>query len=111
MEDETKELFQALGLIKEQVILLTVAGIGGGFFRAILAPEKKIMQRVVQGVAGALSAIFLGGLMATMTNSVIEGGHWSYLAWGFLMGTSGEVAVKMAQEKMMGASSGRRNSK
>ena len=102
MHDPFNNMFQEFHNLKEQLALLLFAGISGGFFRAIMAPEKRVKLRVMQGVGGALSALFLGGIMAHITNSIVDGGSWSFLAWGFIMGSGGEVAVKWAQERLMG---------
>lgn len=88
--------------IREQIMLLTLSGLGGAFFRALLAPEESWKRRITQGVGGALSAIFLGGFMAQLTDQIVHVGPYAWLAWGFVMGSGGEVAVKFVQDKMLG---------
>lgn len=83
--------------------LLAVSGIAGAFFRAALAPEQQWKRRVIQGIAGAMSAIFIGGVVASMINSFVDAGVYSYLAAGFIMGSGGELAVKAIQDKFFGA--------
>ena len=85
----------------DQLVLLAVSGIGGAYVRAVFAPEANWQRRIVQGVAGALSAIFLGGLLGSIIDAMASAGNWSYLAAGFLMGTGGEAAVKWAQDRFM----------
>lgn len=97
--------------LKEQLTILAMSGIGGAFFRALLAPEVEWKRRVMQGLGGALSAIFLGGFMAQITDQFVETGYYSWLAWGFIMGSGGEVAVKFVQDKLMGGTNVGRNSK
>ncbi len=92
------ELFSSM---RDQVVLLTFSGVGGAFFRAVLAPEEHWKRRVVQGVAGALSAIFLGGVLAHVIDTMTSAGLLSYLAAGFLMGSGGELAVKAMQDRLM----------
>lgn len=87
----------------DHLIVLGISGAGGAFFRAVLAPEQAWARRVAQGIAGALSAVFLGGLLAGMINAIIDGGVYSYLGAGFLMGSGGEVTVKWFQDKFLGA--------
>jgi hypothetical protein len=87
--------------VKDQIALLTFSGIGGAFFRALLAPEEQWQRRVVQGVGGALSAIFLGGVLAHVIDGATGAGVMSYLAAGFVMGSGGELAVKALQERLM----------
>lgn len=87
--------------VRDQLTLLAFAGVAGAFFRAILAPEVEWQRRVAQGIGGALSALFLGGFMAQVTNHMFDTGPYSWLAWGFIMGSGGEVAVKFVQDKML----------
>lgn len=88
----------------DQFAALALSGIGGAYFRAVVAPEQEWRKRVVQGVAGALSAIFLGGLAAHFINTIADAGVYAYLAAGFLMGSGGEVAVKKIQDRILGKS-------
>lgn len=95
---------EALTPIREtldQLAMLAVSGIGGAYFRAVIAPEQEWRKRVVQGIAGALSAIFLGGIVAHFVDAVANAGIYSYLASGFLLGTGGEAAVKKLQDKLI----------
>lgn len=87
--------------LSEQLALLTFSGLGGAFFRAVLAPEEQWRRRVVQGLAGALSAIFLGGVLAHLIDATTGAGSMSYLAAGFLMGSGGEIAVKAIQDRLL----------
>ena len=109
MEPNTgaSQILSLLVEIKEQLALLTLSGIAGAFFRALLAPEERWRRRITQGIGGALSAIFLGGFMAQITDQIIDTQSYSWLAWGFVMGSGGEVAVKFVQDKLMGVSSER----
>lgn len=97
--ENLRELWQDIG---QQIQLLTVSGVAGAFFRAVLAPEKETGKRIVQGVAGALSAVCLGGVVANIINSFMDAGPYAYLAAGFVMGSGGEVAVKAIQDKILG---------
>lgn len=101
MEDKTS-IFKAASDLYDQLSLLAISGVAGSFFRAILAPEKKVGRRIVQGIAGAMSAIFLGGIVGHVLNSMTGSGVYSFLAAGFLMGSGGEVAVKKIQDKILG---------
>lgn len=85
-----------------QIQVLAISGIAGAMFRAVLAPEIEWRRRIVQGLAGAVSAIFLGGLAAQWVNSAIDAGLYAYSACGFIMGTGGEVAVKALQDRVLG---------
>lgn len=98
MANEFQHVREAL----DQFAALALSGIGGAYFRAVVAPEQEWRKRVVQGIAGALSAIFLGGLAAHFINAIADAGVYSYLAAGFLMGSGGEVAVKKVQDKLLG---------
>lgn len=100
MADQTG-LVQILADRKEQFVLLVFSGVAGAFLRAVLAPEEQWKRRVGQGVAGALSAIFLGGLLGHAIDDVAGAGIYSYLAAGFLMGTSGELGMKAVQNKLL----------
>lgn len=92
-----REIFEGL---QDQIWLLAVSGMGGAFFRAVLAPEQEWRRRVVQGIAGALSAIFLGGLLGHVIDAATGAGPMAYLAAGFLMGSGGEIAVKAVQDRV-----------
>lgn len=100
MEDQTS-LAALFANMKEQMALLAFSGIGGAFFRAVLAPEEQWKRRVVQGISGALSAIFLGGVLAHVIDTMTGAGLLSYLAAGFLMGSGGELAVKAMQDRLV----------
>ena len=54
MADQSS-LVQIFSGLKEQIALLAFSGVGGAFFRAVLAPEEQWKRRVVQGISGALS--------------------------------------------------------
>lgn len=100
MADQTG-LLQLFSSLKEQLALLAFSGVGGAFFRAVLAPEAEWRRRVVQGISGALSAIFLGGVLGHLIDAMTGAGALSYLAAGFLMGSGGELAVKAMQDRLM----------
>lgn len=95
---------QVIRDVWDQLILLAISGMGGAFFRAVFAPEKEWKRRIIQGLAGASSAIFLGGAVAHMIDSLVSVGVYAFLAAGFLMGSAGELGVKFLQEKLMGKS-------
>lgn len=97
---------QAFKEFWDQIVMLAISGAGGAYFRAVLVPEQKWKRRVVQGVAGALSAIFLGGIAGHLIDATLNAGPYSYLAAGFLMGSGGEVAVKAIQDRLLGKSNG-----
>ncbi len=100
MDDKTS-LAALFANMKEQLVLLAFSGVGGVLFRAVLAPEEQWKRRVVQGIAGALSAMFLGGVLAHVIDAMTGAGVLSYLAAGFLMGSGGELAVKAMQDRLM----------
>lgn len=90
--------------IASQVQLLAISGVAGAFLRAAIAPEKEWRRRVVQGLFGAISAIFLGGLLAHFVSIFVDAGPYAYLAGGFIMGSGGEVAAKALQDRLIGRS-------
>ncbi|MGH1579086.1 hypothetical protein [Planktotalea sp.] len=92
---------QLLVGMKEQMAILAFSGVGGAFVRAIFLPEENWKRRIAQGLAGALSAIFLGGVLGHIINSMTGAGQMSYLAAGFIMGSGGELAVKTMQDRLM----------
>lgn len=100
-DGNTGNLMGLITNIREQLILLAISGLAGACFRALLAPQEKWRRRVAQGLGGALSAIFLGGIAAQITDQLMDVGPYSWLAWGFIMGTGGEGAVKYVQDKLM----------
>ena len=98
---DQNSLAGVFGELREQIALLAFSGVGGAFFRAVFAPEKQWRRRVVQGVCGALSAVFLGGLVGHIIDAATGAGPLAFLAAGFLMGSGGEVAVKTVQDRLM----------
>lgn len=87
--------------VKEQLAVLAFSGAGGAFFRAVMAPEQKWSRRIIQGIGGALSAMFLGGVLGHIIDAMTGAGISSYLAAGFLMGSGGELAVKAMQDRLV----------
>lgn len=88
--------------IWSQLQLLALSGIAGGVFRAAFAPKQEWKRRVVQGLAGATAAVFLGGAAAGFINHIVDVGPYAYLGAGFLMGSGGEMAVRALQDKVFG---------
>lgn len=99
--DDLQRIWAEIG---SQLQLLIISGAAGAVFRAVLAPEAELKRRVVQGVSGALSAVFLGGLAAHLINAVLDVGVYAYLAGGFIMGSGGELTVKAIQDRILGKS-------
>lgn len=83
-----------LGAMPEQVSALMLSGAAGAYVRAVFAPEASWQRRIIEGVAGALSAIFLGGLVGHVIDGLTDAGTWAYLAAGFIMGEGGIAAVR-----------------
>lgn len=88
--------------IANQVTVLAISGAAGAAFKAILAPEKYWRRRIVQGIGGLLSAVFLGGLVGSILQHLTDAGFYAYSAAGFIMGSGGEAAVRRLQEKLLG---------
>ncbi|NCO21678.1 MAG: hypothetical protein GW905_06675 [Rhodobacterales bacterium] len=78
----------------EQLSALCLSGAAGAYVRAVFAPQASWKRRLAEGFAGALSAIFLGGLLGHVLNEITSGGTFSYLAAGFVMGEGGIAAVR-----------------
>ena len=82
------------GNMPEQVSALLLSGAAGAYVRAVFAPEASWRRRILEGIAGAFSAVFLGGLVGHVLHEVTGGGTWAYLAAGFIMGEGGIAAVR-----------------
>ncbi|SER49393.1 hypothetical protein SAMN04490244_101254 [Tranquillimonas rosea] len=82
------------GQMPEQVSALMLSGAAGAYVRAVFAPQASWKRRIVEGLAGAFGAIFLGGLVGHVLDSVTGGGTWAYLAAGFIMGEGGIAAIR-----------------
>ena len=80
--------------LPEQIAALLLSGLAGAYVRATFLPEKQWRRRLAEGFAGALGAIFLGGLVGHMIDSIVGGGTWAYLAAGFVMGEGGMAAIR-----------------
>jgi|GEM_PF-2904068 len=93
----------------DQMVLLGISGAAGAFARAAWSPEINARRRVAQGLSGALSAVFLGGLLASLISRHVtepEAQAFVILASGFLLGVSGELGVKKLQDKLWGKTNG-----
>ena len=66
-------------------------------------PERKWKRRIVQGAGGAISAVFLGGILGHVLDNLTDAGFYAYSAAGFIMGSGGESAVKALQDRILGA--------
>jgi hypothetical protein len=88
--------------IGSQLQLLAISGAAGAAFRAAFAPEKEWRRRIVQGIFGAVAAVFLGGVVAGIINSFVDTGVYAYLCAGFVMGSGGEAAVRAIQNRLIG---------
>tara|TARA_R110002020_G_scaffold37811_2_gene113958 strand:- start:322 stop:501 length:180 start_codon:yes stop_codon:yes gene_type:complete len=55
----------------------------------------------MEGIAGALGAIFLGGLLGHLIDAVTGAGTWAYLAGGFIMGEGGIAAIRAVRTFIM----------
>jgi len=93
----------ALRELSSQISVLAVSGLAGAAFRAILSPERKWKRRIVQGAGGAISAVFLGGILGHVLDNLTDAGFYAYSAAGFIMGSGGESAVKALQDRILGA--------
>jgi len=78
----------------EQISALVLSGAAGAYVRAVFAPQSSWRRRIVEGLAGAFGAIFLGGLVGHVIDAVTGGGTWAYLAAGFIMGEGGIAAIR-----------------
>lgn len=85
---------QILGSAPEQISALCLSGAAGAYVRAVFAPQASWKRRIAEGFAGALSAIFLGGLVGHLMDRLTDAGTWAYLAAGFVMGEGGIAAVR-----------------
>lgn len=95
--------------IYQEASLLGLAGFAGALFEAIMNPEKDWKRRAWLGFGGVMAAVFVGGIVAAMLNEITHAGPWAYLAVGFLVGRSGEVAVKRIMDKLLGAEKDSKN--
>ena len=78
----------------EQITALCLSGAAGAYVRAVFAPEASWKRRLSEGFAGALSAIFLGGIVGHLLDQFTDAGAWAFLAAGFVMGEGGIAAVR-----------------
>lgn len=85
----------------EQISALCLSGAAGAYVRAVFAPEVSWKKRLAEGFAGALSAIFLGGLVGHLLERFTDSGTWAYLAAGFVMGEGGIAAVRGVRKMIL----------
>ncbi len=88
------QIFELIRSIPDHVTALILSGAAGAYVRAVFAPEAHWKRRIAEGVAGAFSAIFLGGLVGHLIDRITDGGTWAYLAAGFIMGEGGIAATR-----------------
>lgn len=91
MLDQLEAIF---GKAPEQISALCLSGAAGAYVRAVFAPQASWRRRLAEGFAGALSAMFLGGLVGHLLDKFTDSGTWAYLAAGFVMGEGGIAAVR-----------------
>lgn len=89
------------GQMPEQIGALVLAGAAGAYVRAVFAPLAPWRRRIVEGIAGAFGAIFLGGLVGHLVESATGAGTWSYLAAGFIMGEGGIAAMRGVRKAVL----------
>ena len=97
-----EQISAVFGSSPEHIKALVISGAGGAFVRAVYAPESSWRKRAFEGAAGALSAIFLGGVVGHVINMVTDAGTYAYLAGGFIMGEGGIAAVHAVRRKFLG---------
>jgi len=85
----------------EQVGALILAGAAGAYVRAVFAPLAPWRRRIMEGVAGAFGAIFLGGLVGHLIEAATGAGTWAYLAAGFIMGEGGIAAMRGVRKAVL----------
>lgn len=88
--------------IGSNIQLLAIAGVCGAFLKAVVAPEGRWRRRAVQGFAGVLSAIFLGGFLGSLIAPFADQAAFAYLASGFVCGTAGEGGIALVQRRILG---------
>lgn len=86
----------------KQLAVLGISGVAGTCYRAIMNPEGPWRRRLVRGAGGLLSAVFLGGALGIVIDSITGAGLWAASAAGFLMGSMGEEGVKVIQDRWLG---------
>lgn len=95
------EISRLLGAAPEHVSALILSGAGGALVRALSLPEESWTRRALHGVIGALSAIFLGGVVGHLIDALTGAGISAYLAAGFLMGEGGIAAVHALRRRLL----------
>lgn len=85
----------------KEIIELIIAGFFGSLVRLVLDPPKDSWTRwAAQVFVGLCCAVFIGGMFAHFTNA----GDYGFLAWGFVIGSMGEKALKKVQDRFFGLS-------
>ncbi|MGZ9809954.1 hypothetical protein ACXN5S_05770 [Pseudoroseicyclus sp. H15] len=85
----------------DNLVALIISGAGGAYVRAVFAPQAEWRRRLVEGSAGAVSAIFLGGVLGHVIDVMSGAGVYAYLAGGFLMGEGGIAAVRAVRSRFL----------
>lgn len=96
------ELYQMFDDISANIKVLGMAGVSGAVVRAVVAPEQHWKRRLAQGIAGAVSAIFIGPLVAHLLSGFVDKEVYAWLAAGFVCGYAGETTVSLIQRKISG---------
>jgi hypothetical protein len=93
---------ELIGSTPEHLNALFISGAAGAYVRAVFAPESSWKRRAFEGSAGAISAIFLGGVLGHLIDMLTGAETYAYLAGGFIMGEGGIVAVQAIRRKFIG---------
>ena len=90
-----------LAELREQLLLLGLSGVGGALFQALVAPGATWRHTLTRGLAGAVSAIFLGPILAPWIQALgVISDQNAFLASGFLMGAGGQSLVLKLQTRL-----------
>ncbi len=90
-------LFPWLEDVQDQLAMLAIAGLAGAYVKAAMFPHPRWRERLRQGMASAISAVFLGGLMGTIVAEFVGHDVYAFLAAGFLTAWSGKDAIVWVQ--------------
>lgn len=81
----------------DHLLILGTAGVAGSFVNATFFPRENWRLRIRQGVASAITAMCIGGLLGAIVNGLTGQEFWSFVACGFVAGFGPREVISAIQ--------------
>ena len=101
MDKDNVSLLDLARDISNNISILGISGLFGVATRAIFFSDDNMQRKIAQAVAGLVSAVFFGAILANMITPFVKDEVYAWLASGFICGFAGEVVIEWVQSKFM----------